>query len=179
MLADVLRPALARAGEGAGEALELASRPDGDTDLRIAITRLPAGKLVTVEDLRDARERDVATSALEALDRALALHEAVAQVRINLRGFVVRPGRSFLRMSGLGGEALARVRFVSLFDIASRVPLSDAIEEAVDRREPRRVAAGLLVGGTQVTRVGVALSPVTHAMAVTGLLAVLVTQPAH
>lgn len=156
---------------GITERLEIGS---GVARMGLTVAPLASGTAIIARDLscRDALE--TAQSALDAVDTALAEIEGVAKVRVNTRGHIVHPTRSFIRITGLPEATLAAVRFVSLIEVGSRVAVAEAVERVIRQDRPCAIDARLLVNGRSPLPVRIGLSPLDRRLTVDGVEAVIV-----
>lgn len=160
---------------GLREHVEVTLGDAGTRHLSIAIVPLAGGVGLIGHDVSVLHELATANAALSAVDSALAVLDDVAKVRINLRGYLVRPTRSFARMTGLSMEALSSIRFISTIDIGSRAATADAIEQVIANRKPMRVEASLMVNGAPSRPVSIGISPLLAGPSIEGVQAMLVT----
>lgn len=142
--------------------------------LGITVAPLVSGTAIIARDMSCRDALDIARSALDAVDTALAEIDGVAKIRVNTRGHVVHPTRSFARITGLPIETLATVRFVSLIEIASRVAVAEAIERVMQHDRPLSVDGRLLINGGPPLRVRIGISPLDRRLEVDGVEAVIV-----
>ena len=161
---------------GLREHVEVTLDQSGARQLSIAIVPLARGVGLIGHDVSLLHELSAANAALVAVDSSLAVLDNVAKVRINLRGYLVRPTRSFAQMTGLSVEALSSIRFVNAIDIASRVAPADAIEHVIISRKPMRIEAMLMVNAAPSRPVSIGLSPLASGASVEGVHAMLVTR---
>lgn len=161
---------------GLREHVEVTLDEAGTRQLSIAIVPLAQGVGLIGHDVSVLHELATANAALAAVDSSLAVLDNVAKVRINLRGYLVRPTRSFAQMTGLSVEALSSIRFVNAIDIASRVATADAIEQVIASRKPMRVEASLMVNGAPSRPVSIGISPLVAGPSIEGVQAILVTR---
>lgn len=143
---------------------------------------------LTIQPLRDGVAliaRDVALhhalaeakAALEAVDGALALLPGVATVRVNARGYCASATGSLMQLTGLGDAALRQVRLASLFDVRSRVAVTDAVEAVFSDRAPRLGSGVLLRNGGDPVPVAIAFSPVPHGATIHQVQLVMIRGP--
>jgi hypothetical protein len=131
-----------------------------NADRRIDVTVQPYGGGVCIvgrdRTASDAR-RDVATLS-DAVRQTLQLLGNVAVMRINLRGFIIRASESFETLSGLAPEVFSSVRVPTLFDVATRMAVSDALEQTIEQASPQLVTARLMVNRGDPVNVRIAFS---------------------
>lgn len=135
-------------------------RIDAATGRRLDITVHPYGSGIAIL-ARDRGEADarIATAAIaDAVRETLSLLGDIAVLRINLRGYVTEATPSFAALCGLAPEAYRSVRAATLFDVSTRMVVSDAIERAIERLEPQRLDARLMVNRGETIDVRVAIS---------------------
>lgn len=160
---------------GLREHLELAADRAGERHLSLVVMPLPDGVGLVAQDVTVLAELANAGGALSAVDSALAALEQVAKVRINLRGYLVRPTQSFARLTRLPLETLASVRFVSMIEIGTRAAVADAIERTIRERQATRIEARLLVNGLSPQPVAIGLAPLERGPAIDGVQAILLS----
>lgn len=172
---DFLIAAASRVLEsGLAETIEVAAARYARRRLSIAIVPCPTGvglyaqDITVADDLKEARER------LDALDQALAIVEDVAAARINLRGYLCDVSPSLAALTAIPAETLASVRFVTLFDVASRVAVGDAIEAVIADGVPRAARGLLLVNRAAPRPVRIGLSRARRNLAPDGVAAILI-----
>jgi hypothetical protein len=76
-------------------------------------------------------------------------------------------------MTGLSAESLGSVRFVSLFEIGSRVVLGDTINALLARGGQTAISATLLVNRGDPLPVRIGLSAIRQGAAIAGLAAAI------
>ena len=120
-----------------------------------------------IDDLAQLRAADRAHhAAIEAMG-------AVATARINLRGYLDAPSPTLATLTGLPAESLASVRFVSLFDIGSRVMLGDTIDALLAQGGETAIAATLLINRGDPLPVRIGLAAIRQGAAIAGLAATI------
>ena len=99
---------------------------------------------------------------------------AGALARISLRGYIEDAPPSLSALTGLTSEMLAKARFASLFDVATRVDVGTAIETVIDRSTACGVCAHLLINRGDPIPVRVGLAPIRRgAAAIEGVSAMI------
>ncbi|WNO55029.1 PAS domain-containing protein [Stakelama saccharophila] len=159
---------------GTMERIDLRLDDTGSRSLSLAFAPYPDGVALVGTDISVQDQRDLAFSARQSVDMALAELEDIAKARINPRGYIARPTESLTRMTGIAAEMLRNVRYAGLFDLSSRSRVADAIEHILDGGEPMRIEAGLVVRGTETMPVRVAFAPVRRHVVVDAVQTVLV-----
>ena len=158
-----------------GERTEL---PAAGAVARLEVTLEPApngvmivGRSATLSDARDAAlaQATATAAAVTALPHA-------ALATIGPRGYLLTGDSSLAELSGFAPHTLTTVRIVTLFSVASRVPVGDTVEFVFAHGIPATVTADLLTAEGPSLTVSVGLSPVRQGLATTALLAVLVAQ---
>jgi hypothetical protein len=128
---------------------------------RYALTLLPDGEQAVMiandasEDAAIAFER----SRAEATAAAIEAHPLVALAHLNRRGYIDGPAPSLARMCDIAPSALGKIRFATLIDTGSRVAVGEAVEAAIDSRQPQTVAAALPRSHGAHAPVTIALAP--------------------
>lgn len=143
---------------GVGETLELPSSTYPGRTLAMAVSPHAGGVAIIARDITLAADLAEARARDDAERQALGIVGNMAKARINLRGYLEQPDASLTALTGLGADALASVRFVSLLDISSRAVIGDAIEAVIADGDPRAKDAMLLVnrGSPLPVRIGFA-----------------------
>ncbi|MBY8827651.1 hypothetical protein [Hephaestia mangrovi] len=159
---------------GAAETIEIVSSRRSNRLLSMTIQPWARGAALFAHDVTLEEERKDATSHVRALDQALAAVEDAAAARINLRGYLESPTPSLAALTGIAVETLASVRFVTLFEVGSRVAVAEAIEAVIADGAPRGVSAMMPVNraGSRPVRIG--LSLLRRGVAPNGVAAILV-----
>lgn len=135
------------------------ARPPG-SDIRVEISAYPAGDRVVVV-VADISARSAARSQaarIAATEAAIGAQTGVASARLNLRGYIDGAAPSLECMAGVSAAQLATTRFASLFDVRTRVGVTDAIERILRGGAPERIAATLLVAGSDRRAVSLSLA---------------------
>ncbi|VVT07431.1 conserved hypothetical protein [Sphingomonas sp. EC-HK361] len=164
--AGPLASAIQRASSGSlGETAEIASPRDSARTLALTMTPVHDGLLVAItdatlnDDIRTIQaERHAEVEARQAAGRS-------ASARISLRGYVEVPDESLMALTGLAAETLATARFVSLFDVATRVSVGSAMERVIDGSGATGLSATLLVNRGDPLSVRVGLAPIRRGAA--------------
>lgn len=154
---------------GIAERVELRSAPHGRRRLELSIDPIPGGALLLGRDRSVEDERDAALATADATLSAVSALPGLASARVGLRGYL-DDGGSLGVLAGLAPAALASVRFVALFDLASRVAIGDALESIIADGATRTVAALLLVNRGEPVPVRIALSACRHGPVIAGVL---------
>lgn len=160
---------------GTAEAAEIAI---GHRHFAITIAPDGDGALLLLHDRSEAAAAQGVASAGEAVTGALAALGDVAVVRINQRGYIDDHSEALQRMTGIAGEALATVRFVTLLDIASRVAVGDAIEQVLGHATALAMDVRINVNRGEPIGVRLALAPERDGPRVGAVRAILVAVPA-
>ncbi len=116
------------------------------------------GAILIARDITDETTLAGLRAADESQETAMLAAGGSASARIGLRGYVDAPSATLVALTGVDAEALASARFVSLFEIGSRVAIGDALETAVGDGEPRAIDARLLVNRGDAINVTVAFA---------------------
>ena len=161
------------AGTGMPESIELEWRRYAGRRKLCRIAPFPNGCLITASDL-DAAEELHALRRHHAALCASAEAAGLIEIGITLRGHVAAPTAALARITGVAPDALAGTRFASLFDVADRVAIGEAIDRAIRTSSTERIQASLLSRGARSQAVAIGLSPVVEAGQVTGLIATTV-----
>lgn len=161
---------------GLRDHVEISLDESGSRQLAMTIAPLAQGVALIGHDVSTSNELSRANAALSAVDTSLAMLDNAAKVRINLRGYLVRPTLSLASMTGLSVEALSAIRFVDVVDSASRDATASAIEQVIDTQVPMRVEAALMVKGAPTRPVSIGLSPLVVGMSVDGVQAILLAR---
>ena len=162
------------AGAGVAEAMEIVSARRPGRRLSLAIEPTAQGVAVFARDVTTAEALHDLTATREACGAAAAATGRVAEVSINLRGHCESPGAALAAMTGVSAAALATPRFVTLFDVASRVVLGEAIERTIAEGMPQAVDVELLVNRAPNRPVRVGLAPRRRGAAVEGVYGMIV-----
>lgn len=159
---------------GAAETIEIVSSRRSNRLLSVTIQPWATGAALFAQDVTLEEERKDAASHVRALDQALAAVEDAAAARINLRGYLESPTPSLAALTGIAVETLGSVRFVTLFEVGSRVAVAEAIEAVIADGAPRGVSAMMPVNraGSRPVRIG--LSLLRRGVAPNGVAAILV-----
>ena len=163
-------------GSGVGEHVEIRSSAHGDRRLDLSIDPVPDGALLTGRDRSVEDDRDSAIACEAAIRAALGAVPGLASGTVGLRGYINDCG-TLGALTGLSANALASVRFVTLFDVGARVAVGDALEAVLADGQTRSVRASLLVNRSAVLAVSVAISACRTGTAITGALVLIVGQP--
>ncbi|RDE05123.1 PAS domain-containing protein [Sphingomonas aracearum] len=161
------------AGTGVAESLELPSPTYPCRTLMVAIAPHGGGVTLTARDATLAADLAEARAVDDARRQALEAMRDMAVARINLRGYLEAPDSLLEALTGLSGEALASVRFVSLLDISARALTGDAIEAVIASGEPQVVNARLLVNRSAPVPVRIGLAALRLNGAVRGVTALI------
>lgn len=164
------------ARSGVVETIDLVSPRHPDRRLDAEIAPLSDGIALRLTDTSLADELAGLRAGGRALETALAAATGLAMATINLRGYLAEFGETLSRLTGLGGETLANARFVSLFDIAARPVIGDAIERVIAGDVPTGLSATLLVNRGEAISVRVGLAPLRDGRAITGARAIIAMQ---
>jgi hypothetical protein len=171
----LLAAAIARvAATGIGDQIELPSATRPDRQLALALAPCPGGVVLFGSDESVASELRAVRAEAFAVTEALATNPGAAHARINLRGYLDRPGEDLAALTGLSAEALANVRFVTLIEIAGRVSVAEAIEAVIADGKPRGLDATLLVNRATPLSIRIGLAARRPSLAVEGVNALLV-----
>lgn len=164
---------------GIAENVEIASSRRSGRRLSIAIQPWGPGAALFARDVTIEEELQDAIDHRRALDSALAAVEDAAAAQINLRGYLDAPTPSLAALTGIAGEALASVRFVTLFEVGSRVAVAEAVEAVIADGAPRSVSAMMPVNraGSRPIRIG--LSLMRRGLAPDGVAAILIGDTPH
>ena len=159
---------------GIAESVEIASSRRPGRRLSIAVQPWGPGAALFARDVTVEEELKDAIDHGRALDSALAAVEDAAAAQINLRGYLDAPTPSLAALTGIASEALASVRFVTLFEVGSRVAVAEAIEAVIADGAPRSVSAMMPVNraGSRPIRIG--LSLMRRGVAPDGVAAILI-----
>ncbi|MES2338492.1 MAG: hypothetical protein V4537_10380 [Pseudomonadota bacterium] len=145
-------------GTGTADSFHLRLGEKAQNLVEVAVRPFDGGVCIIGHDRRATQARIETGAIFDAVRQTFNLLEIVAVVRINLRGFIVGASESFESMSGLTPDAYRSVRMPTLFDITSRITVSDALERAIDRVEPQHVEARLMVNRGDPVDVRIAVS---------------------
>ncbi|MEO5866132.1 MAG: hypothetical protein ABIS14_15995 [Sphingomonas sp.] len=174
----LLAATLARVtGSGVTEEIELPSASRPDRRLTISVMPYHGGVVLIGTDESAISELRAVRADVAALRQAVGTYAGAALTDINLRGYLDRPGPDLAALSGVSAEALGSVRFVTLLDIADRVPVAEAIEGVIADGMPRGIVAALLVNRASPVTVRIGLAARRPTLAVEGVTALLVTAP--
>ena len=143
--APLLADAIARVVES-GIAEEVECVPAAYPSRRLSLSVLPAGDgvvlhardLTMADELADGRALDLARG------EALMAAGGAAEATVNLRGYCERPAPTLAALTGVPVESLATARFVTLFAVASRVAVGEAMEQVLSDGRPRALRVELL-----------------------------------
>lgn len=161
---------------GMREQVEIALDTGGARPLSLAVIPLAQGVGLIGHDVTILHDLNTANAALSAVDGAFSVLTDLAKVRIDARGMLIRPTRSFAQMTGMSVEALVATQFINTIALASRVAVADAIEQAIASRAPTRVEGDLLVNGTAPQPVAIGLSPLGIGPVIEGVQAILIAR---
>ena len=177
MAGDLLLDAVARVIEtGIAEDVEFTWHRFPTRRQHCRILPFPDGCVLHAEDAGAVDELRVMAQVHGATLAALESAGAIS-VRIGLRGHIEAPPLTLARATGIAVDALAAARFVSLFDVAGRVAVGGAVEQAIATAAPLSVDAALLVRGAVPQPVTIGLAPIREAGQVVALIATIVTPP--
>lgn len=163
LLPDQMRPIVVRAATDVCEtklsdSFQLRIGPHADRRLDVTVQPFGDGVCIVAHDRTASDERRDRDALDCAVRQTLDILGSVAVLRINLRGFIVRASESFETLSGLSCDAYRSVRLPTLFDIGSRMAVSDAFERAIDEVQPQLVTARLVVNTAAPRTVQIAFS---------------------
>lgn len=178
-IADRSAPLLAAAidrvvASGMAEAAEIGAAGYPGRRWRCAIEPMTGGAVLVIRDITEDLALAERIAELDAHEAATRINGAAATVRLGLRGYIERATPSLVALTGIAADALKTARFVTLFDVASRVALGEALERVLDLGEERRIVARLLVNRAEPRPVAVGLAPVTRGAAPTAAIAHIV-----
>lgn len=156
------------------DAMELAVGEIGrERQLSLSMQPIANGVALIARDMGLHHALATAQAALGALDEAMAMLPGVATLRINPRGYCAGSTASLAGLTGLCAPALEQVRVASLFDIGSRVAVTDAVNAVFADGAPRVIGATLLANGHDPVAVMVALGPIFGGATILSVQAVL------
>lgn len=163
VLSDRAGPLIARSvvdvcDTGRAESFQLRTGAEADRRLDVTVQPFGDGACIVAQDRTADDERRESAALSSAVGETLQLLGTVAVLRINLRGFVTRASKSFETLSGLSPDAYRSVRVPTLFDIGTRMAVSEAFEKTVDLVRPQIVAARLNVNNGEARGVRMAFS---------------------
>ena len=164
------------AATGLIDTIELPSPSYLGRALAVMIAPQPFGIALIARDATVADELRIAEAEALALDDALGAARGIADVRINLRGYLERPSPALVHLTALTREALASVRFVTLLDISSRVAAGNAIEAVIADGTPRAVSADLLVNREAPVPIRIGFAALRIGPAVEAVRALIATE---
>lgn len=168
MLARVL-------ASGTSETAEITAPRDASRRIALTAAALPSGLVLSFADATLQDEHRELRAIRDAEVEAKRVSGAAAVARITLRGYLADPDASLVAMTAVAAETLATARFVSLFDVATRVDVGAAIEHLIDGAPPKGLSARLLVNRGDPLPVRVGLAPIRRgAAAIEGLSATIV-----
>jgi hypothetical protein len=144
-----------------------------ERQLALSMQPVAGGVALIARDMGLHHALATAQAALGALDEALAMLPGVATLRINPRGYCTGSTASLTALTGLTAPALEQVRVASLFDVGSRVAVTDAVNAVFVDAAPRLIGATLLARGHDPVPVTVALGPIVSGSAILSVQAVL------
>lgn len=175
-LADAIRDLGARvAASGIAERVEWS---EGERRRVEAIaTPLGQGAALILRDLAVREALDAARASTRAVGDAVEAMDGAALVRLSLRATLEDGVAALARLTRAKPDALRAARFVSLFDVQSRIAVGEAIERVLRLGETQRLDAKLLVGGAQPRPVRLVLSANRHRIAIEGATALLIECP--
>jgi hypothetical protein len=159
---------------GIAESIEIASSRRPGRRLSIAVQPWGPGAALFARDVTIEEELKDAIDHRRALDSALAAVEDAAAAQINLRGYLDAPTPSLAALTGIAIDALASVRFVTLFEVGSRVAVAEAIEAVIADGQPRSVAAMMPVNRADSRPIRIGLSLLRRGVAPDGVAAILI-----
>lgn len=160
------------AGSGIAERTELPAVA-GAARLELVIEPGAAGVVIVGRAAGVADARDAALSRAAGLAGAIASLPDHAIATIGLRGYLVAPDASLSRLGGLSPQALSSVRAASLFSVASRIGVSDALEAVFTGGPPVMVEAELLTASGSPLPVSVGLAPLRRGLVIDAVQAVI------
>lgn len=142
---------------GIAESVDIAALRYPDRHLQCSILPLGGGLLIKLHDLTLADDIAALRAVAAAADASKAALDGVATAQINLRGYLEGEAPTLAAMTRLSAESMASVRFVSLFDIASRAMLGEAIERCLATGAAQALGATILVnhGAPAQVRLGI------------------------
>lgn len=161
---------------GAGSRLEIPSAARDGRTLLLTIEPAGTGIVLFAQDSTPERDAAHALGETRACDAAMLSATGVACATINLRGYPVDPGAALSAMTGLTRDALAMIRFVALAEVAGRVALGAAIEQAMAGATPEPLRVDLLVNRGNPIALKIGLAPLYVGATIAGATAVLVAQ---
>ncbi|MFT3976146.1 MAG: hypothetical protein QM688_03385, partial [Sphingomonas bacterium] len=158
---------------GMAESIEIVPESHRQRQLRCDITAFPTGCLLRTVDLTTEQALIAARGELQAADAASAAAGAIC-VRLSVRGHVSAASDGLAALTGIARDSLAGARFASLFTVASRVEVAEAIEAVASGASQRRIAAECLVHGANPLPVTIGIAAVTIAGRIETLIAMIV-----
>lgn len=123
------------------------------------------GAMLIAHDVTDDAALAASHAAAAAAASAMLSAGCVASARIGLRGYLDAPSPTLVALTGVDAESLATARFVSLFEIGSRVAIGNALEAAIGDGASRAVNAILLINRGDPISVTAAFSPIRRGAA--------------
>ena len=144
---------------GLTESVEVRSGRHRDRRLEVQVMRCDGGLLALARDRTLVEERALAAAQIAAIQSCTSALGSIGIARINAQGYITYVSPSFEHMAGLSAAALHEARLVTLIDVASRVAVSEAFEQAMRGGQTATADATLLVNTGPPRRVRIAMSP--------------------
>jgi hypothetical protein len=157
---------------GVPVALDLPSRTLPVESMTLLIDAWPGGVMLVVRD----GSGDLETAERAALDEAITASDAIAPVRIDLRGRLESGSSSLAAWCNLRTDALATVPFASLFDGSSQGAIRDAIDRVIRTGQALQINALLLANLAVPAAVRIGFAARRSGSTVSGIAAVLIAR---
>jgi PAS domain S-box-containing protein len=136
--------------------------------LRVHIFPWPDGVALTLRAAGEEDDADQLAARSAARGAALSALGSVGIADLSVRGTIVSADRAFAAMTGFQPERLVGVRASDLLTVASRVPVTEAVERVLSRGSAAALDARLLVNGGEERPIRVALAPLNEGYAIGG-----------
>lgn len=144
---------------GLGEEIEVAA-PYAGRSITIAIDPIATGACLQVRDITLVEEIAALRAEQAASSGALLATGKAAIGRINLRGYLEPPLGGIAALAGMESTSLIGRRFIALIDSATRPTVGQALESAIEARQPVRCDAALLISGAPFRPISIAFNPI-------------------
>ncbi|OYW21508.1 MULTISPECIES: hypothetical protein [unclassified Sphingomonas] len=165
LLVDAVRRVMA---SGIGEKIDIAA-PYAGRSVVIAIDAIESGAFLQVRDITLVEELAALRAEQAAVFGALMVTGKAAIGRINLRGYLEPPLGGIATLVGLESATLLGSRFIALIDSATRPTVGQALENAIETRQPVRCDAALLISGAPSNPISIAFNPIRRGSVIEGV----------
>lgn len=136
--------------------------------MHFQIMPFPAGLAILVDDVTQATQTRMASSAAAAADAAMDAMMLLGRGRVDIRGTISQVNSNLTALAESSAEKMTGLKLSALFEQASRTSVRDAMDELLEGGQPFSIEAAMLNSSSKVVPVTVGAGAERDGGSITG-----------